>query len=169
MHLVGFLIRITIISPMLWAFCDVNNKIIRWAVTGSYMFGNNIHRPNPSYTLCMNWGSQQRQAMYVQPNTLRTGLLNCLNALSRGLPLGTVRPVYRDRRFATLQEDAFYRFNQQIYFIISYLLDRASLIFRKPTRCNNNGLLIIPVSSTCFGKLFYPSSGALHFVLQFVV
>ena len=27
--------------------------------------------------------------------------------------------------------------------------------------CNNNGLLIIPVSLTCFGKLFCPSSGAL--------
>ena len=24
--------------------------------------------------------------------------------------------------------------------------------YRKPTRCNNNGLLIIPVSSTCFGQ-----------------
>ena len=28
--------------------------------------------------------------------------------------------------------------------------------YRQPTRCNNNGLLIIPVSSTCFGKLFCP-------------
>jgi len=25
---------------------------------------------------------------------------------------------------------------------------------------NNNGLLIIPVSSTCFGQIFCPSSGA---------
>ena len=33
-------------------------------------------------------------------------------------PLGTVRPVYRDRRFATLQRTLFYIFNQQIYFII---------------------------------------------------
>ena len=31
------------------------------------------------------------------------------------------------------------------------------------------GLLIIPVSSKCFGKLFCPSSGALDFVLQLVV
>ena len=28
---------------------------------------------------------------------------------------------------------------------------------------------VIPVSSTCFGKLFYPSSGALDCVLQLVV
>ena len=41
--------------------------------------------------------------------------------------------------------------------------------YRQPNRCNNNGILIIPVSSTCFGKLFYPSSGALDCVLQFVV
>ena len=34
---------------------------------------------------------------------------------------------------------------------------------------NNNGLLIIPVSSTLFGQLFCPSSGALDCVLQLVV
>ena len=28
--------------------------------------------------------------------------------------------------------------------------------YRQSTRCNNNGLLIIPVSSTCFGQLFCP-------------
>ena len=33
-------------------------------------------------------------------------------------------------------------------------------LYRQPTRCNNNGILIIPLSSTCFGQLFYPSSGA---------
>ena len=32
----------------------------------------------------------------------------------------------------------------------------------------NNGLLIIPVSSIYFGQLFFPSSGALDCVLQFV-
>ena len=41
--------------------------------------------------------------------------------------------------------------------------------YRQPTRCNNNGLLIIPVSSTCFGQLFCPSSAALDRVLQLVV
>ena len=35
---------------------------------------------------------------------------------------------------------------------------------RQPTRCNNNGLLIIPASSTCFGQLFCTSSGALDCV-----
>ena len=45
---------------------------------------------------------------------------------------------------------------------VSYFLD-------SPRRCNNNGLLIIPVSSTCFGKLYCPSSGALDCVLQRVV
>jgi len=33
---------------------------------------------------------------------------------------------------------------------------------------NNNGLLIIPVNSKCFGQLFCPSSGALDCVLQIV-
>ena len=33
----------------------------------------------------------------------------------------------------------------------------------------NNGLLIIPVSSTCFGQLFCSSSGTLDYVLQLVV
>jgi len=41
--------------------------------------------------------------------------------------------------------------------------------YRQPTRSNNNGLLIIPVSSTCFGQLVCPSSGALDCVLQLVV
>jgi len=41
--------------------------------------------------------------------------------------------------------------------------------YRQPTRCNNNGLLKIPVSSVCFGQLFCPSSGALDYVLQLVV
>ena len=27
--------------------------------------------------------------------------------------------------------------------------------YRQPPRCNNNGLLIIPVSSTCFGNLIF--------------
>ena len=67
-------------------------------------------------------------------------------------------------------ENAFYIFNQQIYFIIWYLLDLHHWykLYRQPTRCNNNGLLIIPISSTCFGQLFYPSSGALDCVLQLV-
>ena len=34
-------------------------------------------------------------------------------------------------------------------------------LHREPTRCNNNILLIIPISSTCFGRWFRPSSGAL--------
>ena len=42
-------------------------------------------------------------------------------------------------------------------------------LYRQPTRCNNNGLLIIPVRSTYFGQLFCPSSGALDCVLHLVV
>ena len=34
-------------------------------------------------------------------------------------------------------------------------------LYRQPTRYNYNGLLIIPVSSTYFGQLFCPTSGAL--------
>ena len=76
-----------------------------------------------------------------------------------------------DRRFATLQRTLF------IYLINKYisLSDTCLTVhhwykwYRKPTRFNNNGLLIIPVSSTCFGQLFCPSSGTLDCVLQFVV
>ena len=48
-------------------------------------------------------------------NTLRTGLLNCLNARSRGLTFRHVRPVYMDRCFATLQRTLF------IYLINKYI------------------------------------------------
>ena len=41
-------------------------------------------------------------------------------------------------------------------------------LYRQPTICNNNGLLIIPVRSTCFGQLFRPSSGALDCVLHII-
>jgi hypothetical protein len=34
----------------------------------------------------------------------------------------------------------------------------------QPTRFKNNGLLIIPISSTCFGRYFSPTSGALDCV-----
>ena len=41
---------------------------------------------------------------------------------------------------------------------IWYLFDRALLIiqYRQPNRCNNNGLLINPISSTCFGTVSVP-------------
>ena len=67
----------------------------------------------------------------------------------------------QDRRFATLQRRLF------IYLINKYisLYDICLTVhhwynkYRQATRCNNNGLLIIRVSSTCFGQLFCPSSG----------
>ena len=60
----------------------------------------------------------------------------------------------QDRRFATLQRTLF------IYLINKYisLLDICLTVhhwykqYRQPTRCNNNGLLIIPVRSTRFGQ-----------------
>ena len=36
--------------------------------------------------------------------------------------------------------------------------------YRQLNRFNNNGLLIIPISSTCFGRRFRPFSGALDCV-----
>jgi hypothetical protein len=38
------------------------------------------------------------------------------------------------------------------------------ILYRQPTSCNSNGLLIIPVSSKRFGRWFSPPSGALHCV-----
>jgi len=39
----------------------------------------------------------------------------------------------------------------------------------KPSICKNNAFLKITISSTFFGQLFCPSSGALDCVLQLVV
>ena len=85
--------------------------------------------------------------------------------------LCTALPLYRDRRFATLQRTLFiYLINKYISLSdICLTVHHWYKLYRQPTRCNNNGLLIIPVSSTCFGKLFCPSSGTLDYVLQLVV
>jgi hypothetical protein len=40
----------------------------------------------------------------------------------------------------------------------------SKFVYRQPTSCNNNALLIIPISSTCFGRWFRQSSGALDCV-----
>ena len=50
-----------------------------------------------------------------QLNILWKGLLNCLNARSRGLTFRHRASVYRDRRFATLQRTLF------IYLIKKYI------------------------------------------------
>ena len=62
----------------------------------------------------------KRQQLCLLPyhllNTLRTGLLNCLNARSRGLIFRhRASCLYRDRRFATLQTTLF------IYLINKYI------------------------------------------------
>ena len=51
-------------------------------------------------------------------NTLRTGLLNCLNARSRGLTFRHRASCTKGQAFHYFPENAFYIFNQQIYFII---------------------------------------------------
>ena len=61
-------------------------------------------------------------------NTLRTGLLNYLNACSRGLTFRHRASCILGQEFHCSPENAFYIFNQQIYFIIWYLLYSASLI-----------------------------------------
>jgi hypothetical protein len=38
--------------------------------------------------------------------------------------------------------------------------------YRQPTRCNNNGLLIIPISSTCFGRWFRPKHVELFGIIN---
>ena len=53
-----------------------------------------------------------------QFNTLRTGLLNCLNARSRGLTFRHRASCILRQAFRYSPENAFYIFNQQIYFII---------------------------------------------------
>ena len=51
-------------------------------------------------------------------NTLRTGLLNCLNARSRGLTFRDRASCIQGQAFRYSPENAVYIFNQQIYFII---------------------------------------------------
>ena len=51
-------------------------------------------------------------------NTLRTGLLNCLNARSRGLKFRHRASCIQGQAFRYSPENAFYIFNQQIYSII---------------------------------------------------
>ena len=51
-------------------------------------------------------------------NTLRTGILNCLNARSRGLNFRYRASCIQGQAFRYSPENAFYIFNQQIYFII---------------------------------------------------
>ena len=51
-------------------------------------------------------------------NTLRTGLLNCLNARSRGLTFRHRASCIQGQAFHYSPENTFYIFNQQIYFII---------------------------------------------------
>ena len=51
-------------------------------------------------------------------NTLRTGLLNCLNARSRGLTFRHRASCLQGQAFHYSPENAFYIFNQQIYLII---------------------------------------------------
>ena len=50
-------------------------------------------------------------------NTLRTWLLNCLNARSRGLTFRHRASCIQGQAFCYSPENAFYIFNQQIYFI----------------------------------------------------
>ena len=51
-------------------------------------------------------------------NTLWTGLLNCLNARSRGLTFRHRASCIQGQAFRYTPENAFYIFNQQMYFII---------------------------------------------------
>jgi len=52
-------------------------------------------------------------------NTLRTGLLNCLNARSRSLTFRHRASCIQGQAFHYSPKNAFYIFNQQIYFIIN--------------------------------------------------
>ena len=59
-----------------------------------------------------------RKKFEEELNTLRTGLLNCLNARSRGLTFRHRASCIYGQAFRYSPENAFYIFNQQIYFII---------------------------------------------------
>ena len=73
----------------------------------------------------------------------------------------------QDRRFAALQRTLFvYLINKYISLSdICLTVHHLYKKYRQPTRCNNNGLLIIPVSSTCYGQLFsrWPATSWVHY------
>ena len=61
--------------------------------------------------------------------------------------------------------------NKHLIFVVPCIM-LYPLSYRVPVRERYGSTLlpaIIPVSSTCFEKLFYPSSGALDCVLQLMV
>ena len=91
---------------------------------------SHFHSLTPSHllTLLVPEGRWQCCLHTEYLNTLRTGLLNCLNARSRGLTFRHRASCIAGQAFCYSPENAFYIFNQQIYFIIWYLLDGASLI-----------------------------------------
>ena len=73
-----------------------------------------------------HWLSEEKAGVItLRPCCLVTYVADMLRV--QYLPLGTVRPLY-GTGVSLLSKERFYVFNQQIYFIIWYLLDGASLI-----------------------------------------
>jgi hypothetical protein len=82
-----------------------------------------------------------------------SGLYNCCRRRQINRSLSRVYIVSKSTRQTTL-----YRFD------ISLTMHNWNKPHRQPTRCKNNGLLIISISSSYFGRWFLPSSGALDCV-----
>ena len=68
--------------------------------------------------VCNAWTHERQSLLYLQNMKYKQTLIN----------LSTPRFLYTGQAFRYSPENTFYIFNQQIYFIIWYLLDRASLI-----------------------------------------
>ena len=71
------------------------------------------------FSSAKSWGFiRSSSALFFVFSTLRTGLLNCLNARSRGLTFRHRASCIQGQAFRYYPENAFYIFNQQIYSII---------------------------------------------------
>ena len=108
-------------------FCIITQRVV---LISYWRFGDNLWvLENGTDNLSQNVGKiatlrcvlSQNSAVLksgVGVNTLRTGLLNCLNARSRGLTFRHRASCILGQAFRYSPENAFYVFNQQIYFII---------------------------------------------------
>ena len=110
-----------------WSTLLANINRLKLCMFHTRALRNNAASGGFGYALCAVLYSRFR-ASWLYINTLRTGLLNCLNARSRDLTFRHRASCIEEQAFRFSPQNAFYIFNQQIYFIIWYLLYGASLI-----------------------------------------
>jgi len=165
-------------SDTLHQFCTVGEMSQPDAIGGSSLRGGFFFSPPDARSLFLVRGLQNTACFQSLPPTRQGGDFSFSFSSSRSLRLtgrrGTVgRRViicsfsHTADRSHFLQSALSLRYSSTIFdqkwikdqdwhslFDVWCLRDRASLIqeYKQPTRCNSNNLLIISISSTCFGR-----------------